>query len=146
MRKGLLLLSLAAASVGACSQSADEANRLTVFAAASMTDVLTEIGRAFARESGSSLRFNFASSSALARQIESGAPCAVFVSANRRWIEYLEQQELLASETRRPVCSNRLVLIAPRRRMFEASADGAFKVAEAFAGRIALADPDYVPA
>lgn len=146
MRKGLLLLSVVSASVGACNQSADEKHPLTVFAAASMTDVLSEIGRAFERESGFSLRFNFGASSALARQIESGAPCDVFVSANRRWIEYLEQQELLASESRRPVCSNRLVLIAPLRRMFEASAARAFKIAGAFSGRIVLADPDYVPA
>jgi molybdate transport system substrate-binding protein len=121
---------------------------LTVFAAASLTDVLEEAGDAFARQGGTPVRFSFAGSSALARQIESGAPADVFVSADQEWMDYLEQRKLIQSATRGNVATNSLVLVAP------ADSSLALKIAPRFAlaqalgirGRLSVGNPDSVPA
>src|SRR3569623_3584396 len=103
-----VLLLLAFASVGTAAE-----RQLTVFAAASMTDVLQQIGRQFTADRGIAVRFSFAASSALARQIESGAPADVFVSADQDWMGYLQAHRQIDPRTRRDVVSNALVLIAP---------------------------------
>ena len=89
------------------------AKELTVFAAASLTDVLKEIGDAFRAKSGVPTRFSFAASSALARQIETGAPADAFVSADLEWMDYLAHLGLIDLGTRRNIAGNELVLIAP---------------------------------
>ena len=120
---------------------------LTVFAAASLTDVLTEIGAAFEAKSGIRVRFSFAASSALARQIESGAPADLFVSADLEWMDYLEQRSLIDPATRRNVASNRLVLIAPHDSGLELKIAPGFALLQALGeGRLATADPASVPA
>lgn len=121
---------------------------LTVFAAASLTDVLQQVGTAYTAQTGQTLRFSFAASSVLARQIESGAPADVFVSADQDWMDYLQQRRLIRADTRSDVAGNALVLIAP------ADSRLALKVAPGFAlaaalgptGRLAMADPASVPA
>src|SRR5262245_35452330 len=75
---GLLLCLLAAATHAA-------ERVVTVFAASSLTDVLEEIGKAYTADTGATVRFSYAASSALARQIESGAPAEAFVSADQQW-------------------------------------------------------------
>lgn len=86
---------------------------LTVFAAASTTDVMNELAEKFKAVGGESIRFNFASSGALARQIDAGAPVDVYVSANTKWMNFLAGKELLIGETRADVVKNVLVLAAP---------------------------------
>jgi molybdate transport system substrate-binding protein len=98
----LLLVSLAA-SVRA---------ELTVFAAASTTDVMNELASAFQAVGGEKVRFNFASSGALARQIDAGAPADLFVSANTKWMDWLDDKGALVGESV-AVVQNTLVLIAP---------------------------------
>src|SRR5437660_2623906 len=91
-------------------------NIITVFAAASLTDALQESGNAYTRQSGTTVQFSFAASSALARQIESGAHADVFFSADQEWMDYLDQRALILKSTRRDVLGNRLALIAPSSR------------------------------
>lgn len=86
---------------------------LTVFAAASTADVMNELAEKFKADGGEFVRFNFASSGALARQIDAGAPVDVYVSANTKWMDFLEQKNLLSSGTRIDVVKNKLVLAAP---------------------------------
>src|ERR1700690_4434837 len=86
---------------------------ITVFAAASLTDALQELGDGFTNETSIPVRFSFAASSALARQIENGAPADVFFSADLEWMDYLQSRNLIQRDTRRDVLGNRLVLIAP---------------------------------
>jgi len=88
------------------------ADKVTVFAASSMQDVLAEIGAAFESESGHDLTIAYAGSSLLARQIDHGAPAAVFISANAAWMDELEKAGLLAPGTRFDIAANRLVVIA----------------------------------
>src|SRR5271167_2880299 len=86
---------------------------ITVFAAASLTNALQELGDGFTKQTSIPVRFSFAASSALARQIENGAPADVFFSADLEWMDYLQSRNLIQSGTRRDVLRNRLVLIAP---------------------------------
>lgn len=119
---------------------------LTVFAAASLTDVLTEIGAAFEAKRGVHVRFSFAASPALARQIESGAAADVFVSADLEWMDYLVQRSLIDPATRRNVANNRLVLIAPQDSGIELKIAPGFALLQALGdGRLATGDPASVP-
>jgi molybdate transport system substrate-binding protein len=136
------LLLLCAASTGTGAERA-----LTVFGAASLTNVLQEIGTAYTAESQVPVRFSFAASSALARQIESGSPADVFVSADQDWMDYLQERNLLAPVTRVNVVSNSLVLIAPADSTVKLHVSSGFKLADALGanGRLATGDPTAVP-
>jgi molybdate transport system substrate-binding protein len=89
-----------------------QAAPVTVFAAASLKNALDEVGAQYAR-SGGQARFSYAGSSAIARQIEQGAPADVYVSADADWMNYLAQRKLIVVSSRRDLLTNRLALIAP---------------------------------
>jgi molybdate transport system substrate-binding protein len=119
---------------------------LLVFAAASLTDVLEDVAEEFEERTGSSVRFSFAASSALARQIEAGAQAGVFVSADLEWMDYLQTRGLLDARTRRNVASNRLALIAPADSNMQLDIRPGFALKAALGrGRLATGDPDIVP-
>ncbi|WP_372798096.1 molybdate ABC transporter substrate-binding protein [Pontiella sp.] len=111
---------------------------LSVFAAASTTDAMNDLAAAYRAGGGESIRFNFASSGALARQIDAGAPADVFVSANVKWMDWLEGRVENISATRFNLAANALVFIAPP------GSDIAFD--GSVAGRIAVGDIKSVPA
>jgi molybdate transport system substrate-binding protein len=139
---GILLL-------GAVATSATAAQRgLIVFAAASLSTALPEVGEAFTAETQIPVTLSFAASSALARQIESGAPADVFVSADQDWMDYLQARHLIVGESRVNVLSNELVLIAPADSMAKLSIAPGFGLAAALgkSGRLAMGDPASVPA
>jgi len=146
MKKSHLLGALVLSLAGAAAQAGERIT--TVFAAASMSDVLEEIGHAFTQETRVPVRFSFAASSALARQIESGAPADVFVSADEQWMDYLAQRNLLRTGSRTDVVSNALVLVAPADSKLQLQIAPGFALAQALGarGRIATGDPDSVPA
>ncbi len=125
---------------------ADEAPVL-VFGAASLTNSLQEVGDAFTRQTSVAVQFSFAASSALARQIENGAPAEVFFSADLEWMNYLEGKKLIQSGTRHEVLGNTLVLIAPAGSSLTLKIAPHFALARALGnGRLATGDPDSVPA
>ncbi|MET7246679.1 molybdate ABC transporter substrate-binding protein [Methylobacterium sp. EM32] len=86
----------------------------TVFAAASLKNALDEAGKAFTAESGLPVRASYAASSALARQIEQGAPADLFASADLEWMDYLAARKLIRPGTRVNLLANRLVVVAPK--------------------------------
>ncbi len=86
--------------------------RVTVFAAASLKNALDEVAANFERTQGTSLSISYAGSSALARQIQYGAPAQIFISANSLWMDLLEDQAVLAPATRMNLAGNQLALIA----------------------------------
>lgn len=100
---------LLAASVASAS-----AQTVTVFAAASLQDVLNAIGTNFTASTKVPVRFSFAASSALAKQIEQGAPADMFASADVDWMDYLAQRDLIDAPSRVDLAGNDLVLIAPK--------------------------------
>jgi molybdate transport system substrate-binding protein len=119
---------------------------ITVFAAASLTNVLQELGDGFTKETSIPVRFSFAASSALARQIENGSPADIFFSADLEWMDYLQTRNLIQSDTRRDVLGNRLVLIAPTDSKIKLTIEPHFPLLAALGkGRLATGDPDSVP-
>src|SRR5689334_7167903 len=86
---------------------------LLVFAAASLTNSLDEIGAAYAQRTQQHVKFSYAASSALARQLEAGSRADVFVSADLEWMDYVQARNLIDRSTRQNLLSNRLVLVAP---------------------------------
>ena len=88
------------------------ADRLTVFAAASLADAMAEVAARFESATGHEVAVSAAGSSALARQIQRGAPADVFVSANPGWMDLLEEEGRILPQTRIDLLRNRLVLIA----------------------------------
>jgi molybdate transport system substrate-binding protein len=120
---------------------------ITVFAAASLTNALQDLGDAFTKETSIPVRFSFAASSALARQIENGAPADIFFSADLEWMDYLQSRNLIQRDTRHDVLGNRLVLIAPSDSLVKLKIEPNFALAAALGkGRLATGDPDSVPA
>src|SRR5690606_27457608 len=115
----------------------------TVFAAASLKNALDEV----AALQAATPRIAYGASSALARQIEHGAPADIFISADLDWMDYLEKKNLLAPGTRRNLLGTRLVLIAPASQPVKLQPAPSFPVVKVLGGgRIALANPHSVPA
>jgi molybdate transport system substrate-binding protein len=119
---------------------------LIVLAASSLTDALNEIAPAFSNATHRGVKLSYAASSALARQIEGGAPADVFVSADTDWMDYLQTRNLIDAGSRHNVVGNRLVLISP------ADSTVSIRIAPHFAlakllgdGRLATGNPDSVP-
>lgn len=139
----VILLSVLTAAPGATSAERE----VTVFAAASLTNALLDIGKDYEASGGGKVKFSFAASSLLARQIEAGADADLFFSADVEWIDYLAARKMILTATRRDVLSNRLVLIAPAGSTVSLTIAPRFGLAAALGdSRLALADPDTVPA
>jgi len=127
--------------------SAGDSAGLTVFAAASLRESLDEQARKFEGETGISIVVSYGASSALAKQIEAGAPADVFISADLEWMDYLQARNLIQPDTRHNVLGNRLVLIAPTDSKVKLKIEPGFALAAALGkGRLATGDPDAVPA
>src|SRR5918998_4309438 len=108
-RGAVLAAAIALPLSGALAQTAD----VTVFAAASLKNALDAIAAEYQRESGKRVAISYASSPALARQIEQGAPADLFISADLDWMDHLERSRLIRPESRRPLVGNRIVVVAP---------------------------------
>jgi molybdate transport system substrate-binding protein len=120
---------------------------LVVFAAASLVDALDEVNKHFTAQTHYEVKASYAASSVLARQIEAGAHADIFFSADREWMDYLDKRGLLRAGTRRDVLGNSLVLIAPTgSKVHLKIAPGFALVAALGEGRLAMADPESVPA
>ncbi len=87
---------------------------VVVFAAASLKESMDEAAGAYQKSTGQAVTVSYAASSALARQIEQGAPADVFVSADLDWMDYLQQRQLIEPKDRHNLLGNTLVLIAPK--------------------------------
>lgn len=120
---------------------------VTVFAAASMQNALLEVGQRFEQRYGKALRFSFAASSALARQIAQGAPAALFISADEQWMDYLAQRQLIVATSRKRLLGNRLVLVMPiaRATRVEVQPEFDFMALLGPQGRWVTGDPESVP-
>ena len=117
-----------------------------VFGAASLTNALQDLGDAYAKDSSVPVRFSFAASSALAKQIENGAPADLFFSADLEWMDYLESRKLIQPASRHDLLGNKLVLIAPLGARANLKIAPHFALAAALGdGHLATGDPDSVP-
>ncbi|AUW56755.1 molybdate ABC transporter substrate-binding protein [Sphingobium sp. SCG-1] len=118
-----------------------------VLAAASLQESLTEVANVWAGQRHPRPVISFGASSALARQIEAGAPADLFLSADEPWMDAIAAKGLIRQGTRAAFLTNRLVLIAPAGRGAAMAIRRGFPLARALgSGRLAIADPDAVPA
>jgi molybdate transport system substrate-binding protein len=150
-RRGLLAAVaavLAVAAVATARPVTARAADITVFAAASLKDALDQINADWQKNTGKHATISYAASSALAKQIEAGAPADVFISADLDWMDYVDKKNLVAPGTRHNLLGNTLVLIAPAD-----GKTGPIDIAQGFplaqmldGGRLAMADPNAVPA
>jgi molybdate transport system substrate-binding protein len=140
---GLLIISMALV--------VNAEDKVTVFAAASLTNALTEISALYEKnqdEKNNSVKVvqSFAASSNLAKQIENGAPADVFIAADSKWMNYLQDKNLIDTTSRKDLLGNKLVIVAPKGRSFKVQFDKTFDFAKAFDGRLCTGDIDAVPA
>ncbi|MDC9591088.1 molybdate ABC transporter substrate-binding protein [Xenorhabdus sp. XENO-10] len=123
------------------------ADKVMVFAAASLTNALAEIAAQYKKEKQGDIVASYASSSTLARQIEQGAPADIFISADQQWMNYATDKQLIAENTRHTLLGNQLVLIAPKESKLDKidiNRETKWKYLLA-GGRLAVGDPDHVP-
>ena len=118
-----------------------------VFAAASTGTAIDDVVSRFAGRDDDPVRASFAGSSALAQQIANGAPADIYVSANRQWMDFLSREKAIVAASRVDLLSNRLALVVPAASPLALSIASDFPLVRALGdGRLALGDPDHVPA
>ncbi len=138
------LIVLAAALTAA---PAAEAAQVLVFAAASLKEALDDVAARYAKDAGGKITISYDASSALAKQIENGAPADIFISADLDWMDHLAGKGLIMPDTRSDLLGNHLVLIAPRDSTASVRIAPGFPLAKLLGdGRLAMADTAAVPA
>jgi len=121
--------------------------KVTVFAAASLKNALDAVTAAWAAETGKEATISYAASSALAKQIESGAPVDVFISADRDWMNYLTEKQLVKAGTAVDLLGNEIVLVAPKDSSAKIAIEKDFALAKLLdGGKLAMGDVKAVPA
>ena len=140
---GLIVLFVAALMLSSCGGMSSE-GEITVFAAASLTDVLERIAADYEEQTGTKVRLNLASSGVLARQIISGAPAEIFISANQQWMHEAQDAGSIDPDSVEVFAGNNLVVIA------QVDSDLTVNILndipETMNIRIAIGDPEHVPA
>ncbi len=127
--------------------SAAHAQDVVVFAAASLKNALDDAAHSFEKQGGTPVKISYAASSQLAKQIESGAPADIFISADLAWMDYLQKRNLIEPASRRNLLGNQLVLVAPAGSGAKVDIKPGFDLVGLLkGGRLAMADPDTVPA
>ncbi len=123
------------------------ADSVNIYAAASTSEALDEVIANYRPNPGDEVVVIYGGSSTLARQIQSGAPADIFLSANELWMDHLQSEDLIDAASRQNRLSNTLVLIAPRMTPMEYSLQSGEPLAEALGeGRLAMGDVGGVPA
>jgi len=122
-----------------------QAGDVTIYAAASLTDVIKTIATRYEGDhKGVNIKSSFASSSTLAKQIEAGASADIYASADQQWMDYLQTRKLIDQGSRKALLGNTLVLIAPAAQARMVSMDKGR--APDFSGRLCMGNPGHVPA
>ena len=120
---------------------------VVVFAAASLKNALDAINEQWQKDTGKKAVISYAASSALAKQIEQGAPAQMFISADLDWMDYAAQKNLIKPETRSNLLGNRIVLIAPKDKTQSVDIKPGFDLLKILGnGRLSMANVDSVPA
>jgi len=144
-RRFLILAAMLFAAAGV--DASARAQQLTVLAAASLKNALDEVAQHYPQRQAVRIALSYAGTPALARQIENGAPADIFISADLDWMNYVEKRGLIRDASRVNLLRNDLVLIAPAGSAVKTAIQPGFPLAALLGNhRLAMADPDYVPA
>jgi molybdate transport system substrate-binding protein len=138
----IVMLALA---VMCTSFTATAGSRVTVYAAASLTNALGEVAAQYEKEKSVKIVGSYASSSALAKQIEYGAPADLFISADMKWMDYLRDKKKIVAGSQRPLLGNQLVLISPHSHPFKVLMAPSFDIADEVDGKLCTGDTEAVP-
>ena len=136
-----LAAALAALAVLAGPVTAFAQEKITVFAAASLKEVMDKASPIFKEKTGTEVTASLASSSVLARQIEAGAPADIFISADEEWMDWVAERDLIKPESRRLVAANDLVILSSDESLKDADPEAVLGE-----GRFSMGDPAHVPA
>lgn len=125
----------------------ESSSSIVVFAASSLNDVLSELTIIYEKKTGIKIKSNSASSGTLARQIEQGANPDIYISANERWVNYVDQLGLIKDNYHRAIVTNSLVLIAPKSSKLEQlNIDSSTDLLKLLGNeRLSIGDPTHVP-
>jgi len=148
LRRTLLAFALSGVLAAPLAASPALADDVVVFAAASLKNALDQVAASYKAETGKTVSINYAGSNVLAKQIEQAAPADIFFSADLAWMDYLQEKNLIAKDTRRTLLGNKLVLVAAK------DADATIELAPGAKlagllgkdGKLAMANVDSVPA
>lgn len=140
-RNGLLLMAMTAGAMMLAAPAAYADEQVVVFAAASLKNALDEVNKACEKDVGEAAKISYAASSALAKQIEEGAPADVFISADLDWMKYLSDKKLTKSDTEVKLLGNQIVLVAPKDSKAEVKIEKGFDLAKVIGdGKLAMGD------
>ena len=146
-RRLLLKLVVAAFAAFPLALPAAAAEKVTVFAAASLKNALDAANAAWQKETGNETTVSYAASSALAKQIEAAAPADLFISADLAWMDYVAEKKLIKDDTRVNLLGNRIVLVAPKDKASTVEIKEGFDLAGLVGdGKLAMGAVDSVPA
>lgn len=124
-----------------------ENEKVVVFAAASTANAVTDVASKYKKTTGEYVTLSFAASSTLAKQIQNGAPANIFISANKKWMDFLEKEECIRSSSRFDLLSNRIVVISPLPTDLHIDFSKKHLLGNILGnGRLAMGDPAHVPA
>ncbi|WP_148219255.1 molybdate ABC transporter substrate-binding protein [Azospirillum sp. B510] len=122
------------------------AQDVLVLAAASTKNAVDKLSAQFKAKTGGIVTSSFAASSGLAKQIENGAPADIFISADLDWMDYLQQRNLIKTDSRVSLLGNELVVVVPKGSTLKPDLSKDGKLAEQLGdGRLATGDPSNVP-
>src|SRR6185437_15085680 len=148
MRQVVLALTLVLAAAGFAIPVRAAPDEEVVIAAASLKNVLDEVDAEHQKATGKHAEISYAASSALAKQIENAAPADIFISADLKWMNYVDDKHLIDKSTRVNLLGNALVLIAPKDSTASVTIAPNFPLRQALgtSGKLSMADPASVPA
>ncbi|MBB4570345.1 molybdate ABC transporter substrate-binding protein [Rhizobium leucaenae] len=140
-------LSAAWLGISAIPAPAFAADKITVFAAASMKNALDNIDAAFTKETGKQVTVSYAASGPLAKQLENGAPADVFISADTDWMDYVAKKKLIKDGSRVNLLGNKIVLVSAKDKAKPVEIKQGMDLADLLGdGRLAIGQPESVPA
>ncbi|MBC9230497.1 molybdate ABC transporter substrate-binding protein [bacterium SPL81] len=120
-------------------------DKVTVYAAASLTNAINELDVIYDQKNKVQIKTSYAGSSTLAKQIEAGAPADIFISADVQWMDYLQKKQLVSANDRVNLLGNRLVVIAPKARPIKLKIDKSFDFTRIVQGKWCTGDTKSVP-
>lgn len=139
-----ILVLIVIITIGGCNSRPSKEN-ISIFAASSLLGVVQDLSSHYSDSTGIEIQINSASSGTLAQQIQQGAACDIYLSANSKWMDYLETNHLLNLDTRCSPAKNQLVLVAYNKIKCTDSFD-ITTLPSIIKRHIALGDPNHVPA
>lgn len=132
---------------GSAPAAAASSQKIVIFAAASLKNALDNANAAYTAQTGKQVTVSYAASSALAKQIEGGAPADIFISADTDWMAYLGEKKLLKPDTQVNLLGNEIVLIGAKDKAQPVEIKAGMDLAGLIgAGRLAMGQVDSVPA